>query len=99
MEAEVYRRLETNQSDIRLATHRLSALEKEELPKRMAQIEPVVTRVEDKVDEIVAKMDNMGTSIGEVKSAQKGMIWVVGAIVGFIQLVPLVKDLITGGGS
>ena len=44
-------------------------------------------------------MDTMGNHIGELRSSQKGMIWVVGAIVGFIQLVPLVKDLITGGGT
>ena len=97
METEVYRRLESIHSDTRLAAHRLASLEKEDLPKRVAQIEPVVSRVEDKVDELVSKLDNMGTSIGEVKSAQKGMIWVVGAIVGLIQLVPVVKDLLTGG--
>lgn len=97
METDVYRRLENIHSDTRLAAHRLASLEKEDLPKRVAQIEPVVSRVEDKVDELVTKMDSMGTSIGEVKSAQKGMIWVVGAIVGLIQLVPVVKDLLTGG--
>jgi|SRR5690606_26894074 len=99
METEVYRRLESIHSDTRLAAHRLAAIEKEDLPKRVAQIEPVVSRVEDKVDELVAKVDSMGTSIGEVKSAQKGMIWVVGAIVGLIQLVPVVKDLLTGGAT
>ncbi len=92
-------RLET-EGVVRLIPRRgfiVKPIEKEDLPKRVAQIEPVVSRVEDKVDELVAKVDSMGTSIGEVKSAQKGMIWVVGAIVGLIQLVPVVKDLLTGG--
>ena len=97
METDVYRRLEKNQSDVRLIDHRMSAIEREELPRRMASVEPVVSRVEGKVDEIVEKMDSMGNSIGELRSAQKGMIWVVGAIVGFIQLIPMLKDLVTGG--
>lgn len=100
MEAEVYRRLETQQSDLRLFGHRLGALEKEDLPRRLAQVEPVVRRVDEKVDAIASKLD---AGMAEVKAAilvqktmQRSIVWTVGIVVGAIQLLFMLKDFFLG---
>lgn len=101
MEAEVYRRLETQQSDLRLYGHRLSALEREELPRRMAQVEPVVRRIDEKVDLIGGKLDaglaEVRAALLAQKSMQRGIVWTVGIVVGAIQFLFMLKDFLLGG--
>jgi len=85
--------------DLHLINHRLKTLEEERLPHRVAIMEPVVKRVEEKMDDLA---DQMNKGLSEVRDAingqrslQKGMVVAVAAVVGLIQLLPLIKEFLT----
>lgn len=85
--------------ELYLINHRLKTLEDERLPHRLAILEPVVKRVEEKMDDISEQMTTglreVRDAINEQKSLQKGMVFAVAAVVGVIQLIPFIKGLLT----
>lgn len=99
MEQDTARRLQTLEQEVRLNGHRLTVIEREELPRRVASIEPVVNRLEEKMDEMSEHLEKglqeVKTAIVEQRSLQKGVVWAVAVIVGVIQLLPFFKDLLT----
>lgn len=93
------RRLEL-EKELHLQQHRITVLENENLPRRVASLEPVVKRLEDKLDDLGDSVEQGFKEVKEVLHSQKGMqkgaVWAVMALVGFIQLLPLLKTLLKG---
>lgn len=92
-------RVEELKMEQHLVKHRLSQLEAEQLPRRVASMEPVVARLEEKMDDLADRVDK---GLSEVRDAingqrhlQKGMVLAVAAVVGVIQLLPYLKGLVT----
>lgn|SRR5699024_5666059 len=99
MTEQLHRNVEELKMDQHLIKHRLATLEAEQLPRRVASMEPVVARLEEKMDDLADRVDK---GLSEVRDAingqrhlQKGMILAVAAVVGFIQLLPYLKGLLT----
>jgi hypothetical protein len=99
MEPETAVRLQILEKEAHLSNHRLTTLEREELPRRVASIEPVVNRLEEKMDEISDHLETglqgVKTAIVEQRSLQKGVVWAVAVVVGIIQLLPFIKSILT----
>lgn len=92
-------RLEQLEKEIHLTKHRLSVLEDEQLPRRVASMEPVVRRLEHKLDDISRQLgdglEEVKEAIASQKAMQKGVVFTVAGVVGFIQLIPFFKDILT----
>ena len=98
MSEQLQAEVERLKMDNHLVNHRLKSLEDEQLPRRVASMEPVVARLELKMDDLA---DRVEKGLGEVKDAingqkhmQRGMILAVAATVGFIQLLPYLTGLL-----
>lgn len=92
-------RVEVLDKELALIKHRVEVLEKEQLPRRVAVMEPAVQRMELKIDEL---SDTVEKSFKEVKEAiiaqkafQKAVVAVVVAVVGLVQFLPYIKVLLT----
>lgn len=98
MDEHAARRIEEAEKELHLAKHRLAALEQEQLPRRVASMEPIVQRLEHKLDDLGDRFDEafseLKASIGEQKALQKGVIVAVVGITGLIQLLPYLKGFI-----
>jgi hypothetical protein len=97
MEQNHLTKLEQHERDITLANHRLNVLEQEQLPRRVASLEPVVQRLENKMDSLG---DTVTEGFEEVKAAlltqktmQKTVAAVVIFLVGLVQFLPYLKGL------
>jgi len=95
---DVGSRMEEVEKELHLTKHRLNVLEQEQLPRRVASLEPIVQRMEYKID-VLAKQVELG--LKEVKDAvlsqkalQKGVVAAVIAVVGLVQLLPFLKELL-----
>lgn len=99
MDQDTARSLQILEKEMHLSNHRLSVLEREELPRRVASIEPVVSRLEEKMDEISdhleTGLEGVKTAIVEQRSLQRGVVWAVAVVVGIIQLLPFIKSILT----
>lgn len=99
MDQDTALRLQLLEKEVHLSNHRLTVLEREELPRRVATIEPVVNRLEEKMDEISEHLESglqgVKTAIVEQRSLQKGVVWAVAVVVGIIQLLPFLKSILT----
>lgn len=104
MEGNSIRRLEEAEKELHLTQHRLTVLEQEQLPRRVAYMEPIVQRLEHKLDDLGVKLGDLEdkieiglsevkTAIREQKSLQKGVVATIIALTGLIQLVPYLKDM------
>lgn len=95
---QLLRRLEEVERDAHLTKHRLTALEQEQLPRRVAALEPVVQRMEHKLDEGFERLekgiDQARADISSQRALQKGVVVAVAAIVGLIQLIPVLKSIL-----
>lgn len=105
MESNSTRRLEEAEKELHLTQHRLTVLEQEQLPRRVAYMEPIVQRLEHKMDDLGVRLgsleDKIETGLSEVKTAvreqrslQKGVVITIVALTGFIQLLPYLKELL-----
>ena len=99
MTEQLNRTVEELKMDQHLVKHRLATLEAEQLPRRVASMEPIVARMEEKMDDLAEQIDS---GLSEVRDAingqrhlQKGMVLAVAAVVGLIQLLPYLKGLIS----
>lgn len=96
-ERHVAVRLEKAERDLHLTNHRLSVLEQEQLPRRVASMEPVVQRLEGKMDDLGDKLENGLTEVKQELVAQRGMIKgvlvTVAALFALIELIPILKEL------
>ncbi len=92
-------RIEQAEKELHLTKHRLSVLEQEQLPRRVASLEPVVKRLESKLDDIGIQLtdglEEVKDAIAAQKGMQRGVVLTVAGVVGFIQLIPFLKDLLT----
>ena len=90
-------RIEQHEKELHLTKHRLTTLEQEQLPRRVASMEPVVQRLEHKLDAIGTQieegLESLRAEIIAQKALQKGVVLAVAAVVGLIQLVPYLKGL------
>lgn len=86
------------ESQINLINHRLKMLEDERLPHRVSSMEPIVKRVEEQLDDISVQLrdglNDVRDAINAQRSLQKGMLFAVAAVVGLIQLLPLIRDIL-----
>jgi len=98
MSEQLHTELERLKMDSHLIQHRLRTLEEEQLPRRVASMEPVVARLELKMDDLAQSVDNglreVRDAINGQKHMQKGMMLAVVATVGLIQLLPYLKGLL-----
>lgn len=98
MSEQLHTELERLKMDSHLIQHRLHTLEEEQLPRRVASMEPVVARLELKMDDLAQSVDNglreVRDAINGQKHMQKGMMLAVVATVGLIQLLPYIKGLL-----
>lgn len=98
MDEHTARRLEETERDLHLAKHRLTMLEQEQLPRRVASMEPVVQRLEEKVDDLHDQVEvgfrEVKDSIIAQKALQKAAVTIIAAIVGFVQLLPYLEKLL-----
>lgn len=92
-------RVEVLDREVALIKHRVQTLEQEQLPRRVAVMEPAVQRMEQKIDEL---SDQVEKGLKEVKEAiiaqkafQKAVVAVVLAVVGLVQFLPYIKVLLT----
>ena len=95
MTIDVARRVELVEGDLRLVQHRLTILEEEDLPRRVAAVEPTVRRVETKLDTVADKIDKLNEAVIEQRGTQKLIFTVAGVIVVVLQLIPLVKGIVS----
>lgn len=97
-EGNMMHRLEQAEKELHLTKHRLAVLESEQLPRRVASIEPVVQRLEAKMDGLDEQVRSGFESVREELSSQRSMLkgaaFAVAAIVGLIQLLPYLKELL-----
>lgn len=95
---EIARRLELTEREVHLVKHRIQALENEKLPQRVANLEPIVRRIEESTTSIEDKLDSGLSSIREElagqRALQKGIVLAVAAVVGLIQLIPTLRSLL-----
>lgn len=95
---QLLRRLEEVERDAHLTKHRLSTLEQEQLPRRVAALEPVVQRMEHKLDDVAERLekglDDVKEAINSQRALQKGVVVAVAAVVGLIQLIPVLKSIL-----
>lgn len=86
------------ENQIILINHRLKMLEDERLPHRVSSMEPIVKRVEEQLDDISIQLrdglNEVRDAINAQRSLQKGMLFAVAAVVGLIQLLPLIRDML-----
>lgn len=98
MTEQLHSELERLKMDSHLIQHRLRTLEEEQLPRRVASMEPVVARLELKMDDLAERVDKglseVRDAINGQKHMQKGMVFVIVATVGLIQLLPYLKGLL-----
>jgi len=98
MSEQLQAEVEKLKMDNHLMNHRLKSLEDERLPSRVASMEPIVARLELKMDDLAARVDHglmeVRDAINGQKHMQKGMALAVVATVGLIQLLPYLKGLI-----
>lgn len=91
-------RLEEAEKELHLTKHRLMVLEQEQLPRRVASMEPIVKRLESKMDELHDQVEvgfrEVKESIAAQKALQKGVVITVVALTGLIQLLPYLKGLL-----
>lgn len=89
-------RIEQAERELHLTKHRLTVLEQEQLPRRVASLEPVVKRLEHKLDDISVQLsdglEEVKDAIAAQKGMQKGIVFTVAAVVGAIQLIPYLKE-------
>lgn len=92
-------RIEQAERELHLTKHRLTVLEQEQLPRRVASLEPVVKRLENKLDDISVQLtdglEEVKDAIAAQKGMQRGIVVTVAAVVGAIQLLPYLKGLLT----
>lgn len=92
-------RTEQLEKEVHLLKHRMQVLEEEQLPRRVASMEPVVRRVEHKLDElsehVTTGLDEVRAAIMSQRAMIRGSVITIGAIVGFIQLLPIIKELLS----
>jgi len=88
------------EKELHLQQHRITVLEQENLPRRVASLEPVVKRLESKLDDLGDDVTNGFREVKEAlntnKGMQKGATLAIVAVVGIIQLLPLLKTLLKG---
>lgn len=98
-ERHMAQRIEQAERELHLTKHRLTVLEQEQLPRRVASLEPVVKRLEHKLDDISVQLsdglEEVKEAIASQKAMQKGIVFTVAGVVGFIQMIPFFKDLLT----
>ena len=91
-------RTEQLEKEVHLLKHRMQVLEEEQLPRRVASMEPVVRRVEHKLDDlsehVTTGLDEVRAAIMSQRAMTRGALIAIGAIVGFIQLLPIIKELL-----
>lgn len=91
-------RTEQLEKEVHLLKHRMQVLEEEQLPRRVASMEPVVRRVEHKLDDlsehVTTGLDEVRAAIMSQRAMIRGALIAIGAIVGFIQLLPIIKELL-----
>lgn len=97
-ERHVVTRLEKAEKDLHLTNHRLSVLEQEQLPRRVASMEPVVQRLEVKMDDLGEKLETGLCSVQQELVAQRGVIkgvaLAVAVVVGLIEFMPYLKEML-----
>lgn len=83
--------------DLHLTKHRITVLEQEQLPRRVASMEPVVQRLENKVDNLHDQVEKgfreVRESMVSQKAIQKGAATIIIVVVGAIQLIPVIQGL------
>lgn len=83
----------------RITEHRLTQIEKEQLPQRVANIEPMVKRIELNLDDlnkqVTLGLREVRDAVNAQKSMHRGVVLAVAVIVGFVQLLPLLKGILT----
>lgn len=96
--ANMAQRVEQLEKELHLTKHRLIFLEQEQLPRRVASLEPVVQRLENKLDDLGEKFEvglaEVKEAISSQRSLQKSVVYAVMFLVGFIQLLPYIKELL-----
>lgn len=99
MTEQLHNKVEELKMEQHLVKHRIATLEAEQLPRRVASMEPVVSRLEQKMDDLAESVDNglreVRDAINGQRHLQKGMVLAVAAVVGTIQLIPYLKGLVS----
>lgn len=92
-------RTEQLEKEVHLLKHRITVLEEEQLPRRVASLEPVVRRMEHKLDDIsvlvTEGLEKVNQAITSQKAMMKGVAATIVTIVGIVQLLPFFRELLT----
>lgn len=95
---QLTRGLEEVKRDVHLINHRLNSIEQEQLPRRVAALEPIVQRMEHKLDDVGQQLElglaEVKEAINSQRALQKGVVVAIAAIVGLIQLIPFIKSIL-----
>lgn len=91
-------RTEQLEKEVHLLKHRINVLEEEQLPRRVATMEPVVRRMEHKLDDITELVTEGLEKVNKTLVAQKavmaGVTATIVVLVGIVQLWPILKEVV-----